>query len=130
MQVEILALCDAANDYQGRLCLLGAFDIIHARTFPANHSHCAIALRLRFSRLENGSHTARLHFVNDDGEPILPPLEAQLAVDCSEDTGSASTNLVLGVSSLPLAKPGDYAVNLAVDGHQVASIPLFVRAAQ
>jgi hypothetical protein len=129
MQVEILALCDSANDYQGRLCLLGAFDIIQARTFPATHSHCAIALRLRFTRIENGSHSVRLHFVNDDGQLILPPLEAQLGVSCSDETGSASTNLVLGVQSLPLEKPGDFAINLAVDGRQVASIPLFVRQA-
>lgn len=128
MQVEILALCDAANDYQGRLCMLGAFDIIQARTFPATHPHCAIALRIRFSRIENGNHAVRLHFVNEDGKLVLPPLEAQLAIACSEETGSASTNLVLGVQSLPLEKPGDYAINLAVDGHHLASIPLFVRA--
>ena len=128
MQVEILAICDSANDYQGRLCLLGAFDIIHARTFPATHSLCAIALRLRFTRIENGNHSVRLHFVNEDGELILPPLETQLGVDCSEEIGSASTNLVLAVQSLPLERPGDYAINLAVDGHQLASIPLFVRA--
>lgn len=129
MQVEILALCDAANDYQGRLCMLGAFDIIQARTFPASHPHCAIALRIRFSRIENGNHAVRLHFVNEDGKLVLPPLEAQLAIACSEETGSASTNLVLGVQSLPLETPGDYAINLAVDGHHLASIPLFVRAA-
>ena len=128
MQVEILALCDAANDYQGRLCMLGAFDIIQARTFPASHPHCAIALRLRFTLIENGKHAVRLHFVNEDGQLILPPLEAQLEIACSEEIGSASTNLILGVQSLPLEKPGDYAINLAVDGRQVASIPLFVRA--
>lgn len=127
MQVEILALCDAANDYQGRLCMLGAFDIIQARTFPASHPHCAIALRLRFSMIENGRHLVRLHFVNDDGQLVLPPLEAQLDIACPAEIGSASTNLILGVQSLPLEKPGDYAINLAVDGRQVASIPLFVR---
>jgi hypothetical protein len=128
MQVEILALCDSANDYQGRLCLLGAFDIIQARSFPATHPHCAIALRLRFTRIENGTHSVRLHFVNEDGQLILQPLEAQLGVDCSGEIGTASTNLVLAVQGLVLERPGDYAINLAVDGRHSASIPLFVRA--
>jgi hypothetical protein len=83
---------------------------------------------LRFTLIENGKHAVRLHFVNEDGQLILPPLEAQLEIACSEEIGSASTNLILGVQSLPLEKPGDYAINLAVDGRQLASIPLFVRA--
>jgi hypothetical protein len=78
--------------------------------------------------IENGAHSVRLHFVNEDGQLVLPPLEAQLEIACSEEIGAASTNLVLGVQSLPLERPGDYAVNLAVDGRQAASIPLFVRA--
>ena len=129
MQVEILALCDAASDYQGRLCLLGAFDVIHAKAFPATHPHCAIALRLRFARIEDGNHVVRLHFVDDDGNLILPPLEGQMTVACAESTNSASTNLILGVQGLQLNAPGDYAVNLAVDGREVASIPLYVRTA-
>jgi hypothetical protein len=128
MQVEILALCDAASDYQGRLCLLGAFDVIHAINFPATHPHCAIALRLRFARIENGNHTVRLHFVDDDGNMILPPLDGQITIACSDTVDSASTNLILGVQGLQLSRPGDYAINLAVDGRQVASIPLYVRA--
>ncbi|MEO8201801.1 MAG: hypothetical protein ABI679_14825 [Gemmatimonadota bacterium] len=128
MQVEIIALCDAASDYQGRLCLLGAFDVINAINFPATHPHCAIALRLRFARIENGNHTVRLHFVDDDGNLILPPLDGEIAVACAESVDSASTNLILGVQGLQLPRPGDYAINLAVDGRQAASIPLFVRA--
>lgn len=128
MQVEILALCDAASDYQGRLCLLGAFDVIHAINFPATHPHCAIALRLRFSRIEEGKHTVRLHFADEDGKLILPPLEGQIEIAFSESVDSASTNLILAVQGLQLSRPGEYAINLAVDGRQAATIPLYVRA--
>ncbi len=128
MQVEILALCDAASDYQGRLCLLGAFDVIHAINFPATHPHCAIALRLRFARIENGSHGVRLHFVDDDGNMILPPLDGQITVNCADSIDSVSTNLILAVQGLQLKAPGNYAINLAVDGRQSATIPLYVRA--
>ena len=127
MQVEILALCDAATDYQGRLCVLGAIDTIFARAFPATHPQCAIALRLRFTQIEVGDHSVRLHLVNDDGQLVLPPLEGKMAIALNPGFDSASANLVLAIHGLQLQSPGDYAVNLAVDGKQEASIPLYVR---
>jgi len=127
MQVEILSLCDAATDYQGRLCVLGAFDTIFARTFPATHPQCAIALRLRFNQIEVGDHSVRLHLVNADGQLILPSLDGKMTVALNPGFDSASMNLILGIQSLQLPSPGDYAANLAVDGKQEASIPLYVR---
>lgn len=127
MQVEILTLCDAAADYQGRLSLLGAFDTITATTFPAKHPQCSIALRIRFQRIEEGSHSIRIHVVDDDGELIMPNLEGQIGVTFIDNTETASVNFLLGIQGLPLARPGTYAINLAVDGKQEASVPLYVR---
>jgi len=107
VQIEILALCDAATDYQGHLCVLGAFDTIYARTFPATHSQCAIA--------------------NEDGRLILPPLDGKIAIALNRGFKSASANLIFGVQGLQLESVGDYEVNLAVDGKQEAAIPLYVR---
>ena len=127
MQVEILTLCDAAADYQGRLSLLGAFDTINATTFPATHPHCSIALRIRFHRIEDGPHSIRIHVVDDDGALIMPNLEGQIGVSFVDDSETASVNFILGIQGLPLAKPGTYAVNLAVDGKQEASVPLYIK---
>jgi len=129
MQVEILTLCDSAADYEGRLSLLGAFDTIMAASFPATHHQCAIALRLRFNRIEEGSHSIRIHFVDDDGAFIMPNLEAQLGVTFVDNSETASVNFIFGIEGLPLAQPGTYAVNLGLDGKQEASVPLYVRQA-
>lgn len=129
MQVEILTLCDAAADYQGRLSLLGAFDTITAASFPATHPHCHIALRIRFNRIEEGSHSIRIHVVDDDGSLIMPNMEGQIGVGFIDGTETASVNFILGIQGLPLAKPGTYAVNLAVDNKQEATVPLYVREA-
>jgi len=127
MQVEILTLCDAAADYQGRLSVLGAFDTITSASFPATHPQCAIALRVRFNRIEEGPHSIRIHFVDDDGAFIMPNLEGQLGVSFVDNSETASVNFIFGIQGLPLAKPGTYAVNLGVDGKQEASVPLYVR---
>ncbi|HEX4562317.1 MAG TPA: hypothetical protein VH113_10840 [Gemmatimonadales bacterium] len=129
MQVEILTLCDAAADYQGRLSLLGAFDTIMSASFPATHPQCNIALRVRFHRIEEGSHSIRIHVVDDDGALIMPNLEGQVGVTFVDNSETASVNFILGIQGLPLAKPGTYAVNLAVDGKQEASVPLYIKEA-
>ena len=126
MRVEIFALCDAATDTGGRLNLLGTFDTLAAVSFPSRHPHCAIALRLRFRRIEEGIHRVRLQLVDEDGQPMVPPLDGQLDVRCRPDAESGSANLVLNLQSLPLARPGRYSVDLAIDGREEASLPLYV----
>jgi hypothetical protein len=126
MRVEIFALCDAATDTHGRLNLLGTFDTLAAASFPSRHPHCAIALRLRFRRIEEGAHRVRLQLADEDGQPMVPPLDGQLDVRCRPDAESASANLVLNLQSLPLARPGRYSVDLAIDGREEASLPLYV----
>jgi hypothetical protein len=65
--------------------------------------------------------------VNADGQLILPSLDGKMTVALNPGFDSASMNLILGIQSLQLPSPGDYAANLAVDGKQEASIPLYVR---
>jgi hypothetical protein len=126
MRVEIFALCDAATDSHGKLNLLGTFDTLAAVSFPSRHPHCSIALRLRFRRIEEGTHRVRLQFVDEDGQPVIPPLDGQLDVHCRPEADSASANLVLNLQSLPLNRPGRYSIDLAIDGREEASLPLYV----
>lgn len=128
MTVEILALCDAATSAsEGKLNILGAFDTINAKNFPAMHPHCAIAMRLRFSRLEEGEHRVRISIVDDDGKAIMPELEGRITVKVPGDDPSAVTNLVINIQQLRLAKAGGYSINLALDGSHVTSLPLMVK---
>ena len=48
MQVEIFSISDAATSENGKLNILGAFDTIWVRQFPALYPHCAVAVRMRF----------------------------------------------------------------------------------
>jgi hypothetical protein len=127
MRVEILTLCDAATDSQNKLSMLGAFDTITAPAFPVTHPHCAIALRLRFTRIEEGEHAIRIHVVDEDGELIMPSLDGRLSVELGPGNETASVNFILGIQELPLDRPGTYAVTLAVDGREEASVPLYVK---
>jgi len=127
MNVEVLTLCDAATDQRGKLNMLGAFDTIIAKNVPAIHPQCSVALRLRFQRIEEGKHKVRIHLVDEDGNLIIPSLDADLQVKLPANQDSVSVNLVLNLHGLKLARHGTYAINLAIDGRQEGSIPLYVK---
>jgi hypothetical protein len=129
MEIQVAALCDAAVDYDGKLCVLGAFDTIIAPSVPAIHPQCSVALRLIFRKEEEGEHRVGLNFVDEDGRPIVPPIETTIAVDLPEDFFFSSRNLVLNLQGLKFETEGQYSIDLAVDGRQIASIPLQVMTA-
>jgi hypothetical protein len=126
MEIQIATLCDAATDYDGKLCVLGAFDTILVATVPAVHPQCAIALRFAFRREEEGQRIIRVHFVDEDGHPIVPPLETAIEIKLRDDAFFSTRNLILNFQQLSLARSGLYSVDVSVDGRQEASIPLQV----
>lgn len=127
MQIEIFALCDAATADFGKLSILGAFDSIWVTQIPAVHPQCAIALRARFERIERGEHKVVVHFVDMDGKNVILPAQGVITVNFPEDQSSNSANLILNIQGLKLERLGEYAIDLAIDGQQKASLPLFVK---
>jgi len=128
MDVEVFALCDAATaSPDGKLNILGTFDAVMAQSYPATHPQCSVAVRVRFRRIEQGSHRITLHVVDYDGHMVIPPLDATVQVNVPPSEPSAFANLVLNVQQLRLLAPGQYALNLAIDGREVGSLPLFAR---
>ncbi len=127
MEIEVFTLCDAAADYQGRLSILGIFDTIFAANLPAVHPHCAVALRFRVKKIEMGNHSLVLHIVDDNGSLIIQELKGELAIQIPAENPVGTINLVLNLEGLTFNNYGEYAVNLAIDGHEMASLPFWVR---
>ena len=80
MEIESFVLCDAATDYRGKLNILGTFDTINAGELPIIWPHCALALRIRFSKIEEGEHRVQISFMDEDGRSIMPPLDGTVRV--------------------------------------------------
>ncbi len=129
MIVEAFILCDAATQAGGKLNILGAFDTIYARGMPMAHPHCAIALRLRYSRIEQGDYPIKINLIDEDGNHVVPPLEGRTRVTMDEDRDSAVANLILNINGLSFKTFGRFAIDLLVDNKQVATIPLYVKPA-
>lgn len=126
MNVEVFALCDAATDSGGKLNILGVFDHIWTNETPATHPLCAIAVRIRFARIEEGNHRLNVTFADTDGKLVLPGLEASLGIRFGPEDPTASANVVLCIQKLKLETFGEYTIDLAIDGRHEGSIPLYV----
>ncbi len=127
MNTEVFTLCDSAADYQGRLSILGIFDTIFAANLPAMHPHCSVALRIRFSKVEEGKHSLTLHIVDNDGKLIVPALSGEFGIQLAENDRHGTVNLVLNLQGLPFNRYGEYAVDLAIDSHELGSLPFWVK---
>ena len=126
MDVEAFILCDCATDQQGKLNILGAFDRLYTRKIPAVHPACAVAVRLRFSKFEEGEHTIKINLIDADGNPAGPMLERKISVNVPEDDNSCVRNIILNIQGLRLERTGEYRFDFAIDSHQEACLPLKV----
>ncbi len=127
MKVEVICLCDAATDTRGKLNILGTFDQIYAAKIPVVHPACAIALRMRFDKMEEGSHKVNLQLVDPDGRPVFQPMEGEVHPRMAPEIDSVAVNLILNFQHVKFEAFADYQINLAIDDQTVASLPLRVR---
>ena len=127
MKVEIFTVCEAANDANGKLNLLGSFDHLWAQQTPVTHPYCAVAMRLRFARIEEGNHRLKVTFADADGKLVIPSIEATVGLRFANDDSTTAANVILNIVSLKLNSFGEYTIDLAVDGRQEGSLPLYVQ---
>jgi hypothetical protein len=128
MQVEILALCDAATDQGGKLNILGSFDTLYVSSLPAKHATCAIAVRVRIEKSEEGEHEFKIAIIDSDGHAAIPAIQGKLSVRVPAGFDTTAANLVVNFQGLELKRLGDHQVDFLLGNQVQASIPLHVRA--
>jgi hypothetical protein len=127
MNIHIAVLCDAATDYGGKLNILGTFDTIITSQLPAVHPQCSIALRIAFSKIEEGSHKLKINFVDEDGKLVMPSIDIPVDAVIPNELNFLVRNFVINIQQLKFEKPGQYSIDMAMDGRHETSIPLLVR---
>jgi hypothetical protein len=117
MRVEIFTLCDAATlDAAGKLNILGSSDRLSAREEPVMHPQCALAIKLRFERVEEGQKRIRIAFVDQDGASVMANVDAMTEVRFQDNDPSATVSLAINIQQLRLPRFDEYSIDLAVDG--------------
>jgi hypothetical protein len=127
MTVQIATLCDSAADYNGKLCLMGAFDTLCSREFPVVHPQCSLALRFTFGQTEAGRHAFVVRCLDPDGSECLPPFEPMVDVAFPSDfVPFVTRNLVLNLQRVKFDRAGLFRWEVYHQGALVMVIPLRV----
>jgi hypothetical protein len=118
MKSKYTFVCEAANISQGgNLNVLGIFQNINAENFPITFAKMIYVASIQFHRSETGKHFFKVHFIDDDGKPVIPPLEGEFIVY----ENNLSANLLLGIEGIVFPKPGTYAIDLTIDHQHVST---------
>lgn len=128
MNIQLAAVCDFAADYQGKLCLQGAFDTLCAQSFPVVHPQCSIAVRVIFQPDDAGRHEFVIRCVDPDGKeclPATPPIHMEVKFP-SQFIPFVSRNIVYSLQHVKFERQGLYRWLVQSQSETLASIPLRV----
>ena len=126
MEIEIFTLADFAQDNNSKLTIVGTFDAIHSKQFPAVHPSCSIACRLRFSNKEVGQHDFKLRLIDSDGKELIQPVQGNIGINEPTNGQSATINIVINFNQLNFEKQGRYSFELYIDDDWKSGLPLYL----
>ena len=105
MQLEILSFCDRRDRTRGQAQHFGR-DRYDCRTplCPRSTPRCAIAMRFRVSRVEEGEHAVRLMLIDMDGG-ALTNMDGKMNIQMATAM-TVAVNLIINFNNLELKRGG------------------------
>jgi hypothetical protein len=94
----------------------GVFDRIWAKKFPAVHSSCAVYFRIRFDEVPPDCKLAIVVVTPSGLRQPMPEVPVAIA------NGLAQGNI--NIEGFPLPEPGDYELELLINGSRAAGFLL------
>lgn len=126
MKVRFAVLADYSNiSQEGKINIMGVFDVIHATQFPASHSEMQLVMRFEADISERKQQKeVQVRLINERGEKILE-LNGRLTVGDAKPGDLLFFNQVLVLRNVVFPGPGDYQFDIYVDD-KLFSVPLKV----
>ncbi len=121
MELRYALLADFANVTQdGKLNVLGIFDHLYSRSFPATHRQLFLVNSIDAGREDEGQkREIKIQLINADGA-VLHELEEHLTFG----VGKQIVNQVHLFHDLTFVQPGPYQFNIFFDGQRVKTLDL------
>jgi hypothetical protein len=130
MELDFAFLADAATvDASGKLSVLGVFDRIRAREFPARHGRIVLVMRLAAGPEDVGEHEVAIRLRSPERQEVLR-VDGQVRVGVpppSDDRIRISQ--VLNLDGIVFPRPGRFHFEIRLDGDEVARLPLVLEGA-
>jgi hypothetical protein len=130
MEVRVAVLADAANEAPPKkLNVLGMFDSIKTREFPAILPSMVLVLRYRLDYEDGGkAHTLKVTFRDEDGKEI-GSARADATIGEIKPGKFGHENVILNFAGIRFAREGHYVFEVTWDGALKARVDLLVERA-
>ncbi len=123
MELEFFTICDYAADMGGgKLLIVGTFDSIAVKQFPAVQPVLSVVGKVHFHKEEAGTHSVKISITDPGGNLTFPAGPGEVPVDFPEGKETLVMNLLLSAVQVKLPKAGKYSVSLEIDGQVVRTV--------
>ena len=130
MRVEYSFLCDYAQDHAGKLTAIGiGIDQMAVGALPWTHPLMYLVAQVKYSAAEAGTKALAVRIVDADGANVVPPIDGEIDFASPLGTPQGAIKLVLQFNNVVFNRLGDYEVQLALGGQEIAALPIAVQAA-
>jgi hypothetical protein len=128
MRIDLVTLCDAAVEVNGRLHVLGSIDYFWAAALPYLHPRCTFVVRLRWDGYERvKKHKARIQIIDADGSSIGTEFTCKITPPKIDHIDVPTVrHVIVDLEGLRFPNFGPYAVRMEIDGEELASLPFSV----
>jgi hypothetical protein len=121
MDVQILTLCDFAEDFGGKLCITGTFDTLRVADFSKAVSSYSIAARIAFDQGEIGHQEFVFAIRDEEGKDLVPEMRGGFDIG-ERNSFMGASNIVLTMNGIRFPRAGVWFVSLSVNGSHLKSI--------
>jgi len=127
MKPLLFLVADYANvTGDGKLNVMGIFQVINAYNFPARHSSMHLVAKLAPELSEYGQkRTFTVILMDADGNHVLQ-ISGEFDVPRGEGGKKPEVNIILDLKDVILPKPGRYQFVLLIDKDQKDELTLYV----
>lgn len=126
MKIETFLVCESAADYSGRLCILGAFDVITSSLVPVTSPSLSIAVRGRFEQVEKGKHEFLVNIEKENEPESIVELKGEIEVVFDQRYPTSTVNMIFNLQRITFKTFGKYNVNIFIDNIFIDATPLYI----
>jgi hypothetical protein len=130
MKPLVCLTADYANvSHDGKLNIMGVFNLIFSQVFPARHSTFFLVTKLVLELGEERTDRKLEVFLlgEDANEFKIKIFERVISFESIEPGAMPENQGILGLRDLVFPDPGTYQFVLHVDGHFLASTPVYLK---
>ena len=128
MHADLIVFADAANvTAEGKLNILGEFNVIFFPNVPGTWPLMSLVLRLECTTAEGPIHRLALRFVDEDGQIVSPNFESEINFGQPFRPGMPHRlQLIVPIGNSVYPRFGTYELEVLIDNVRIASRAMHV----